>query len=177
MSQREVEVGIVKVVQANVRKGKPLILEGPVKAFQPGVVFRLANAGKDMLDTKQATGSFELTGEFGAIVGMEVWQVTFREEEQAFKEVSGLAGGAASIDAGEGQPSPMFEGGKDITGLTVPAELDGIDMPQEQLGEVLGLMNVRFRRLLVPFGDPFGVRVELEQGITRSIFQVEIGSW
>src|SRR5688572_22509526 len=66
----EVEVGVVKVIKANFREGEPFILEGPVKTFQTGVVFRLAHAGKEMLDAEQATGPLKFTGEFATVVGM-----------------------------------------------------------------------------------------------------------
>ena len=162
----EVEVAVVEVIEADFREVEPFILKGPIEAFEAGVVLGLADAGKEVMDVEQAAGALKLTGEFAAVVGMDERQVAFGQEEQAFEEVSRLAGGATWVEAGEGQAGAMFEGGKDEAGLTVPADLDGIDMPQELPGGVVELMNARFRGLLAPlgaFGDPFGVRVELEE--------------
>ena len=125
----QVEVACINLVKANVRQGKPFILEGPVKTFEARVVLGLADAREDVLDVEQQAGFFKLTGELAAIVRMDTWQVTLGQQEQALEEISCLAGGTPGIDAGKGETGAVFEGGKDVTWLAVPAQVDGIGVP------------------------------------------------
>jgi hypothetical protein len=126
----EVKVSLVDVIKTHLREGEPFILKGPVEAFQARIVLGVTDAGKEVLEVELTTGTLELTREFATVVRMDIGQVAFGQEEQAFEEVSRLAGRAPRVDTGEGQPGAMFEGGKEVAALPVPADFDGIDVPQ-----------------------------------------------
>src|SRR5688500_17142881 len=73
----EVEIGLVKVIETNLRESKPFILKGPVEAFQARIVLGATDAGKEVVDVEQATGTLKLTREFPAVVRMDIGQVAF----------------------------------------------------------------------------------------------------
>ena len=73
----QVEIGLVDIVKANFGQGEPLILQGPIEAFEAGVVFGLADAGIDLLNAELAAGFLKMTGKFTAIIGVDPRQVSF----------------------------------------------------------------------------------------------------
>ncbi len=161
----QVKIAGVDVIEADVRQGQPFILKCPVKAFEAGIIFGLMGAGIELLDAKLLTGVFKLPGELTAVVGVDAWQVSLGQKEQALQEIDRLSGRAAQVDTGKGQPRTVFEGGEDVAALTVPPQLDGIGMPQQRLGQVMHLVDACFGPLVLPFGsfgDPLRVGVQVK---------------